>query len=229
MPFLEQLRAGDDLVMGNRFKGGIAPGAMPSLHRYLGNPVLSWLGRLFFRIPIGDFHCGLRGFRTDRMRALGLRTTGMEFASEMVVRTALAGYRITEVPTTLARTAAPARRTCAPGATAGGTCASCCSTARAGCSSIPGLALFAVGLTGCRAALPGRAARRRHRARRPHVRGGLHGRADRRSEHHLCRHRPALRDAARAPATVGALLGLPARPHARAAARRRACAVRASR
>lgn len=103
MPFLEQLRAGHDLVMGNRFKGGIAPGAMRASHRYLGNPVLSWLGRLFFRIPIGDFHSGLRGFRTERVRALGLSTMGMEFASEMVVRSALAGYRIAEVPTTLAK------------------------------------------------------------------------------------------------------------------------------
>ena len=103
MPFLEQLRAGNDLVMGNRFKGGIAPGAMKASHRYLGNPVLSWLGRLFFRIPIGDFHSGLRGFKTDRMRSLGLSTMGMEFASEMVVRSALAGYRMTEVPTTLAK------------------------------------------------------------------------------------------------------------------------------
>jgi hypothetical protein len=100
-PFMEQLRAGADLVMGNRFRGGIAPGAMPRSHRYLGNPVLSWLGRLFFSIPIGDFHCGLRGFHTDRIRALGLSTLGMEFASEMVVRSALAGYRLTEVPTTL--------------------------------------------------------------------------------------------------------------------------------
>lgn len=103
MPFLEQLRAGNDLVMGNRFKGGIAPGAMKSSHKYLGNPVLSWLGRLFFHIPIGDFHSGLRGFNTQRMRALGLSTMGMEFASEMVVRSALAGYRMTEVPTTLAK------------------------------------------------------------------------------------------------------------------------------
>ena len=103
MPFLEQLRAGNDLVMGNRFRGGIAPGAMPATHRYLGNPVLSWLGRLFFHIPIGDFHSGLRGFNTQRMRELGLSTMGMEFASEMVVRSALAGYSMTEVPTTLAR------------------------------------------------------------------------------------------------------------------------------
>jgi glycosyltransferase involved in cell wall biosynthesis len=103
MPFLEQLRAGKDLVMGNRFRGGIAPGAMPRSHRYLGNPVLSWLGRLFFKIPVGDFHSGLRGFNTERVRALGLSTLGMEFASEMVVRSALAGYTLTEVPTTLAK------------------------------------------------------------------------------------------------------------------------------
>ena len=103
MLFLEKLRSGADLVMGNRFKGGIAPGAMPRSHRYLGNPVLSWLGRLFFSIPIGDFHCGLRGFNAQRIRALGLSTSGMEFASEMVVRSALAGYQLTEVPTTLSK------------------------------------------------------------------------------------------------------------------------------
>ncbi len=102
-PFLDELRAGADVVMGNRFRGGIAPGAMPRSHRYLGNPILSGLGRLFFSIPIGDFHCGLRGFRRDRIRALGLSTSGMEFASEMIVRSALAGYRLTEVPTTLSR------------------------------------------------------------------------------------------------------------------------------
>jgi glycosyltransferase involved in cell wall biosynthesis len=102
MPFLEQLRSGTDLVMGNRFRGGIAPGAMKASHKYLGNPVLSALGRLFFTIPIGDFHCGLRGFNRDRVRALGLSTSGMEFASEMVVRSALARYSMTEVPTTLA-------------------------------------------------------------------------------------------------------------------------------
>jgi glycosyltransferase involved in cell wall biosynthesis len=103
MPFVEKLRDGYDLVMGNRFKGGIAPGAMPASHKYLGNPVLSALGRLFFSIPIRDFHCGLRGFNRDRIRALGLSTSGMEFASEMVVRSALARYRLTEVPTTLAK------------------------------------------------------------------------------------------------------------------------------
>jgi Glycosyl transferase family 2 len=101
MPFIEQLRGGADLVMGNRFEGGIEPGAMPPLHRYLGNPVLSFVGRLFFRSKIGDFHCGLRGFRKDSAISLGLQATGMEFASEMVVKATLARQRITEVPTTL--------------------------------------------------------------------------------------------------------------------------------
>jgi hypothetical protein len=100
-PFVQALRGGADLVMGNRFAGGIAPGAMPFLHRHLGNPVLSWLGRLFFRIPTHDFHCGMRGMRRDAVLGLGLRTSGMEFASEMVVRSALARLRIVEVPTTL--------------------------------------------------------------------------------------------------------------------------------
>jgi len=89
--------------MGNRFKGGIAPGAMPPLHKYLGNPVLSFVGRLFFRSAIGDFHCGLRGFRRDSAIALGLQSTGMEFASEMVVKATLAKQKITEVPTPLAK------------------------------------------------------------------------------------------------------------------------------
>jgi glycosyltransferase involved in cell wall biosynthesis len=101
--FLEKLRAGADLVIGNRFLGGIEPGAMPVLHRFLGNPVLSLLGRLFFSIEVGDFHCGLRGFDRERIQALGLKTTGMEFASEMIVRSALANYDIVEVPTTLKR------------------------------------------------------------------------------------------------------------------------------
>lgn len=99
--FVERLRAGDQLVMGDRFKGGIAPGAMPPLHYYLGNPVLSWLGRVLFKSPIRDFHCGLRGFSRDAIRGLGLRTTGMEFASELVVKSTLAGLTIGEVPTTL--------------------------------------------------------------------------------------------------------------------------------
>jgi len=99
--FLEKLREGYDLVMGNRFQGAIEQGAMPPLHRYLGNPVLSGLGRLFFGSPVGDFHSGLRGFRRDRVIELRLRTTGMEFASEMIVRASLAKLRIAEVPATL--------------------------------------------------------------------------------------------------------------------------------
>lgn len=98
---LTKLRAGDDLVMGNRFAGGIGPGAMPFLHRYLGNPVLSFIGRLFYRNDISDFHCGLRGFKASSIRALGLNSNGMEFASEMVVKSAMHGLRITDVPTTL--------------------------------------------------------------------------------------------------------------------------------
>jgi hypothetical protein len=112
--FMDRLRAGDDLVMGNRFAGGIEPGAMPWLHRYVGNPILSYAGRVMFRVPIRDFHCGLRGMRTDSVRELGLRTTGMEFASEMVVRASLAQQTISEVPTTLrpdGRSRAPHLRT----------------------------------------------------------------------------------------------------------------------
>ncbi len=99
--FVSELRRGAQLVMGNRFEGGIAPGAMPALHRYLGNPVLSFLGRLFFRTPVQDFHCGLRGFSRDAVRSLDLSCSGMEFASEMVVKASLKGLRIAEVPTTL--------------------------------------------------------------------------------------------------------------------------------
>ena len=100
--FLAKLREGYDLVMGNRFQGKILPGAMPPLHRYLGNPVLTGLGRLFFKSPVGDFHCGLRAFRKDAIEQLGLRTMGMEFASEMVVKASRFRLRITEIPTTLA-------------------------------------------------------------------------------------------------------------------------------
>jgi hypothetical protein len=99
--FVEKLLEGYDVVMGNRFRGGIAEAAMPPLHRYLGNPVLSFIGRLFFRSPIGDFHCGLRGFARESALRLDLGSSGMEFASEMVVKATLAGLRITEVPTTL--------------------------------------------------------------------------------------------------------------------------------
>jgi hypothetical protein len=100
--FVARLREGYPLVMGNRFRGGIRKGAMPLLHRYLGNPVLSFVGRLLFRARVGDFHCGLRGFDREAVRSLRLRTSGMEFASELVVKASLAGWRIAEVPTTLA-------------------------------------------------------------------------------------------------------------------------------
>ena len=112
--FLAALDAGADLVVGNRFQGGIKPGAMPLLHRYLGYPVLSYLGRLLFRIPVGDFHCGIRAFRKDAFLRMNLRTTGMEFASEMIVKSSLLGQKITEVPTTLSpdgRSRAPHLRT----------------------------------------------------------------------------------------------------------------------
>src|SRR5262245_40844743 len=99
--FLEKLRQGHDLVMGNRFRGGIKPGAMPPLHRYLGNPVLTFIGRCLFGSPCGDFHCGIRAFRKDSVERLDLRTTGMEFASEMVVKATLFGLNIAEVPATL--------------------------------------------------------------------------------------------------------------------------------
>ncbi len=100
-PFVAQLREGNQLVMGNRFLGGISPGAMPPLHKYLGNPVLSGIGKLFFKPGVGDFHCGLRGFDREAVLGLHLRTSGMEFASEMVVKACLANLRIVEVPTTL--------------------------------------------------------------------------------------------------------------------------------
>ncbi len=112
--FVGKLREGYDLVMGNRFQGGIMPGAMPPLHRYLGNPVLTGIGRLFFKSPVGDFHCGLRAFRKDAIEGLGLRTLGMEFASEMVVKATAFGLRVTEIPTTLSpdgRDRAPHLRT----------------------------------------------------------------------------------------------------------------------
>lgn len=100
-PFLRELRAGADLVMGNRFDGGIEPGAMPFLHRYVGNPALSFIGRRLFGTQIGDFHCGMRGLRRDAILDLDLSTGGMEYASEMVVKATLADLDVREVPTTL--------------------------------------------------------------------------------------------------------------------------------
>ena len=102
-PFVQALRSGHELVVGNRFQGGIAPGAMPRLHRYLGNPVLSFIGRRFFGGPLRDFHCGLRGFSRSAMLRLDLITPGMEFASEMIVKSLQAQLRVAEVPTTLAK------------------------------------------------------------------------------------------------------------------------------
>ena len=99
--FLERLDDGYDLVMGNRFAGGIAKGAMPPLHQYFGNPGLSWLGRLFFKSEVGDFYCGLRAFRRDAMDELHLQSPGMEFGVEMVAKASMYGLRVTEVPTTL--------------------------------------------------------------------------------------------------------------------------------
>jgi glycosyltransferase involved in cell wall biosynthesis len=101
MPFIEKLRRGDDLVMGNRFLGGISPGAMPWKNRWLGNPVLTAIGRRLFHAPVGDFHCGIRGFARSSFDKMDLRTLGMEFASEMVIKASLLGMRVSEVPTTL--------------------------------------------------------------------------------------------------------------------------------
>jgi glycosyltransferase involved in cell wall biosynthesis len=100
-PFLDRLRAGDDLVVGNRFRGGIAPGAMPPMHQYLGNPLLSRFARIFFRVPIGDVYCGLRGLRRSTIDRLELQSSGMELALEMVVKASLLKMKVSEVPTTL--------------------------------------------------------------------------------------------------------------------------------
>lgn len=100
-PFLEKLREGYDLVMGNRFKGGILPGAMPWHHRYIGNPVLSFIGKLFFRSPANDFHCGIRGFTKTAIEQINPQTTGMEFASEIVIKASILGMKVCEVPTRL--------------------------------------------------------------------------------------------------------------------------------
>jgi glycosyltransferase involved in cell wall biosynthesis len=100
-PFVEELRNGRDLVMGNRFRGGIRPGAMPWKNRYLGNPVLSRIGKIFFHCPVDDFHCGLRGYSREAFQRMQLQTTGMEFASEMVIKATLLRMNIVEVPTTL--------------------------------------------------------------------------------------------------------------------------------
>ena len=107
--FLEKLRAGYELVMGNRFQGGIQPGAMPALHKYLGNPVLTGIGRVFFKTSVHDFHCGLRAFTKPAYERMGMRTTGMEFASEMVVKASLFNLKTCEIPTTLSPDRRPGR------------------------------------------------------------------------------------------------------------------------
>jgi len=101
MPFVQKLREGFDLVMGNRFKGGIKAGAMPWHHKYIGNPILSFIGHLFFKSPAKDFHCGLRGLKKEAIEKMNLQTSGMEFASEIVVKASILGMKVTEVPTTL--------------------------------------------------------------------------------------------------------------------------------
>lgn len=118
LQMIQMIRAGSDLVMGDRFAGGIAPGAMPWLHRWLGNPLLSGLGRLIYRLPIRDFHCGLRAFDREAIKSLGLESTGMEFASEMIIKSAQAGLIIGQVPVTLGpdlRSRSPHLRTWADG------------------------------------------------------------------------------------------------------------------
>ena len=100
-PFVEGLREGYDLVAGNRFKGGIRPGAMPWLHKWLGNPTLSFIGKRLYGTPAGDIYCGLRGFDREKIAALDIRSSGMEFAIEMIVKATMQGLRVTEVPTTL--------------------------------------------------------------------------------------------------------------------------------
>jgi len=153
--FVAKLREGFQLVMGNRFKGGISPGAMPPLHRYLGNPVLSGIGRTFFSTSVGDFHCGLRGFDREAMLRLNLRTSGMEFASEMVVKAALAKLRIAEVPTTLSpdgRSRPPHLRSWHDGWRH---LRFLLMFAPRSLFLYPGLALIAAGVLGCAAVLPG--------------------------------------------------------------------------
>jgi len=123
--FLEQLRSGSDPVMGNRFLGGIEKGEMPLLHRHLGNPLLTGIGKLFFNSPCGDFHCGMHGFRKGSFLRMDMRSTGMEFASEMVAMASLLDMKVTEVPTTSSPDGRSRHRIYGPGVIAGGTFAFC--------------------------------------------------------------------------------------------------------
>ncbi|HET6466889.1 MAG TPA: glycosyltransferase family 2 protein [Geminicoccaceae bacterium] len=153
--FVSKLREGCELVVGNRFSGGIRPGAMPPLNRYLGNPVLSALGRRFFRVPIGDFHCGLRGFDRRAIERLGLGTTGMEFASEMIVKASLEGLRIDEVPTVLAPDGRGRPSHLRPWRDGWRHLRFLLLYAPAWLFLYPGLALVVLGLVACLAVLPG--------------------------------------------------------------------------
>jgi glycosyltransferase involved in cell wall biosynthesis len=136
MPFLEKLRAGYDLVMGNRFRGGIQPGAMPWKNRYIGNPILTGIGRLLFRCPAGDFHCGLRGYSLEAFKRMDLRTTGMEFAQKWSSRPRFWGCGLPKCRLRFHPTVGLVHRIFARGGMAGGICASCCCTAHAGFFSI---------------------------------------------------------------------------------------------
>jgi glycosyltransferase involved in cell wall biosynthesis len=130
---IEELRKGAELVMGNRFLGGIRAGAMPWKNRVIGNPVLSGIGRLCFGCPVGDFHCGLRGFSRDAFQRMRLQTTGMEFASEMIIKATLMGMNIREVPTALDKDGRSRPPHLRPWRDGWRICGSCCSTALAGC------------------------------------------------------------------------------------------------
>ena len=135
--FVDKLRAGADLVMGNRLAGEIKPGAMPWLHRWVGNPLLSGFLNLLFRTGVGDSHCGMRGFRKDAVMRMNLQMPGMELASEMVIKSSLVGLRIEEIPITLWPDGRTAGLTCAVSGTAGVICASCSCAARAFCFCCP--------------------------------------------------------------------------------------------
>ena len=124
-PFVAKLREGYDLVMGNRYRGGISPGAMPPMHRYFGNPLLTALGRLFFSCrSCGDFYCGLRGFRKDAIEELALQSRGMEFALEMVIKSRCMAFASPKYRQPSHPMAATGRRTCGAIATDGEVCAS---------------------------------------------------------------------------------------------------------
>ncbi|HXX23335.1 MAG TPA: glycosyltransferase family 2 protein [Terriglobia bacterium] len=154
LPFLDQLRAGADLVIGNRFRGGIKAGAMPWANRWIGTPALSGVGRLFFRSQLGDFNCGLRACTRTAFQKLDLRTTGMEFASEMIVKATLLGLKIAEVPTTLDPTGRSRPPHLRPWRDGWRHLRSLLMYSPRWLFLYPGLAMIAVGLAGCGWLLP---------------------------------------------------------------------------